>query len=69
MTIKRNKIALFIKASRGKELRSIEKEWGFDLEEYMTKYKGKKLIPKEALKELLQSRIETNLEETPRQNY
>jgi hypothetical protein len=80
MTIKRNKIALFIKASRGaglentlynsfpdnfltKEIRSIEKEWGFDLEEYMMKYKGKKLIPKEALKDLLQSRIETKLEE------
>ena len=80
MTIKRNKIALFIKASRGKGLESnlyksfpdnfltkqlkvIEKEWGFDLEEYMKKYKGKKLIPKEAPNPLLQSRIEVNLEE------
>ncbi len=30
-----------------KELKAIENEWGFDLEEYMKKYKGKKLYQKE----------------------
>ena len=63
MTIKRNKIALSIKATKGKglesnlhksfqdnfqtkELKVIEDEWGFNLEEYMKTYKGKNLIPK-----------------------
>ena len=80
MTIKRNKIALSIKATKGKglesnlhksfqdnfltkELKIIEDEWGFNLDEYMKTYKGKNLIPKGALKELLQSRSELRLEE------
>ena len=50
-----------------KELKVIEENWGFNLEsiieEYMKTYKGKNLIPKGALKELLQSRIELRLEE------
>ena len=48
-----------------KELKVIEENWGFNLEsiieEYMKTYKGKNLIPKGALKELLQSRIELRL--------
>ena len=47
-----------------KELQEIEQEWGFNLVEVMHAYKGKKLIPKPAIKELLESRIETSLQET-----
>ena len=76
MTIKRNKIALYIKATKGKgldsklyhnnfltkEFKTIEQEWGFNLDEFMQTYKGEKLIPKTAIKELLESRIEISLE-------
>ena len=80
MIIKRNKISLYIKATKGKglesklhhsfpnnfltkEFKAIEQEWDFKLDEVMQTYKGKKLIPKPAIKELLESRIEISLKE------
>ena len=46
-----------------REIKEIEEDWGIDLKEYMNQYKGIKLVPKKAIKDLLQSRVETKLEE------